>query len=221
DRYQVLGLSLKEIRLFDGNRDVLDEIELGTTLTETIAAAAEAEDREAHVRTLANRSGPTAGVRWGVGSKGETGDQDRERFFRTVDRIVFEHHSRPAAVPLLLAALPEHHHAFRRITRNGFLLDDGLDVHPDALSPAQLRERAWRAIEPHYLTRLAGLVEMFGQARSRELGTDDPAEAAYNAVAGRIATLLIDADRHVPAAIDPATGLIETDELTDPATDDL
>src|SRR5690606_27964237 len=125
DRYQVLGLSLKEIRLFDGNRDVLDEIELGTTLTETIAAAAEAEDREAHVRTLANRSGPTAGVRWGVGSKGETGDQDRERFFRTVDRIVFEHHSRPAAVPLLLAALPEHHHAFRRITRNGFLLDDG------------------------------------------------------------------------------------------------
>src|SRR5690606_15056197 len=38
DRYQVLGLSLKEIRLFDGNRDVLDEIELGTTLTETIAA---------------------------------------------------------------------------------------------------------------------------------------------------------------------------------------
>src|SRR5690606_40948125 len=67
-----------------------------------------------------------------------------------------------------------------------------LDVHPDALSPADLRERAWRAIEPHYLIRLDGLVEMFGRARSRELGTGDPSEAAYNAVAGRIATLLID-----------------------------
>lgn len=221
DRFQVLGLSLKEIRLFDGNRDVLDEVELETTLTETIAAAAEVEDREAHVRNLANGSGPTAGVRWGVGSKGETADKDRERFFRTVDRLVFERHSRPAGVPLLLAALPEHHHAFRRITRNGFLLEDGLKVHPSALSPAELREQAWRAIEPHYLTRLAGLVEMFGHARSRELGTSDPAEAAYNAVAGRVATLLIDADRHVPARIDPATGFIETDDPADPSTDDL
>src|SRR5690606_31824490 len=93
-------------------------------------------------------------------SKREKGDTDRERFFRIVDRVVLEHHSRPAGVPLLLAALPEHHHPFRRITRNGFLLDDSLDVHPDALSPADLRERAWRAIEPHYLIRLDGLVEM-------------------------------------------------------------
>lgn len=221
DRYQVLGLSLKEIRLFDGNRDVLDEVELGTTLTETIAAAAETEEREAHVRGLTKGAGPTAGVRWGVGGKREKGDTDRERFFRIVDRVVLEHHSRPAGVPLLLAALPEHHHPFRRITRNGFLLDDSLDVHPDALSPADLRERAWRAIEPHYLIRLDGLVEMFGRARSRELGTGDPSEAAYNAVAGRIATLLIDADRHVPARIDPDTGFIETDDLADPATDDL
>ena len=221
DRYQVLGLSLKGIRLFDGNRDALDEVELDTTLTETIAAAAEAEEREAHVRTLANRSAPTAGVRWGVGAKGEKADKDRERFFRTVDRLVFEHHSRQAGVPLLLAALREHHNAFRRITRNGFLLEDGLDVHPDAMSIAELRQRAWRAIEPHYLTRLAGLVEMFGHARSRELGTSDPAEAAYHAVAGRVATLLVDADRHVPARIDPATGFIEADDLADPSTDDL
>jgi len=220
-RYQVLGLDLKGIRLFDGNRDVLDEVELETTLAETITAAAEAEEREAHVRTLANASGPTAGVRWGVGSKGEKNDKDRERFFRVVDRLVLEHHSRPSGAPLLLAALPEHHHAFRRVTRNGFLLDDGLDAHPDVLSQVELRERAWRAIEPHYLTRLAGLVEMFGNARSRELGTSDPAEAAYHAVAGRIATLLIDADRHVPARIDPATGFIETSDLADPETDDL
>lgn len=221
DRYQILGLSLKEIRLFDGNRDVLDEVELEPALTETIAAAAEREDRETHVRTLANGSGPTAGVRWGVGSKAGTADKDRERFFRTVDRVILEHHSRPAGVPLLLAALPEHHHAFRRITRNGFLLEDGLDVHPDALSTAELRERAWRVLEPHYLTRLAGLVEMFERARSRELGTGDPAEAAYNAVTGRVATLLVDADRHLPGRIDPTTGFIETDDLADPTTDDL
>src|SRR5690606_26514994 len=75
DRYQVLGLSLKAIRLFDGNRDVLDEVELAPDVAATIAAAAEAEDREAHARTLGKSSGPTAGVRWGVGAKGEKADK--------------------------------------------------------------------------------------------------------------------------------------------------
>src|SRR5690606_13149846 len=109
----------------------------------------------------------------------------------------------------------------RRVSHNGFLLEDGLDVHPDALSAHDLRDRAWRAVEPHYLIRLAGLVEMFGMARSKELGTGDLSDAAYNAAAGRVATLLIDADRHVPGRIDTATGDIELDTLADPQTDDL
>jgi hypothetical protein len=29
---------------------------------------------------------------------------------------VFEHHSRRSGLPLILAALPEHHHLFRRVS---------------------------------------------------------------------------------------------------------
>lgn len=221
DRYQVLGLSRKKIRLFDGNRYVLDEVEL-EPLVDEINAATETHGKEAHAIVWTHGSGSsTASVRSGQGSKADNLDKDTERFFRAVDRAVFEHHSRPAGVPLLLAALPEHHSPFRGISRNGFLLDDALDVHPDAVSLDELRDRAWRAVEPHYLTRLAGLVEMFGMARSRELGTADPSDAAYNAVAGRVGTLLIDADRHLPGRIDVETGGIELDNLADPETDDV
>jgi hypothetical protein len=222
DRYQVLGLSRKEIKLFEGNRDVLDEIELEPAAARAISDAAEDRADETYTRVWTHGAGPSsAGVRLGVGSKADKVDKDTERFFRAVDRAVLEHYSRPSALPLLLAALPEHHAAFRAVSRNGFLLDDALDVYPDALSQEELTRRAWSVIEPHYLTRLAGLVEMFGTARSRELGTSDPAEAAYSAAAGRVATVLIDADRHVPGRIDAATGYIVADELDDPATDDL
>jgi hypothetical protein len=104
-------------------------------------------------------------------------------------------------LPLLLAALPENQSRFRALSRNPFLLAEGIDADPEALPAEALRERAWRVLEPHYLARLAGLVEMFGAARARELGTDDPDEAADGAAAGRVSTLLLAAERE-DAALD-------------------
>ena len=76
-------------------------------------------------------------------------------------------------------------------------------MHPDAMSLDALRERAWAVMEPHYLTRLAGLIEMFGAARAKELGDDDIEKVAVSAVAARVGTLLTETDRHVPGRIDP------------------
>ena len=73
-------------------------------------------------------------------------------------------------MPLLLAALPEHRHLFRSISRNPFLAAEAIDVYPDDLSIDALRERAWALMLPHYLKRLGGLVERFGAARSVGLG---------------------------------------------------
>ena len=101
------------------------------------------------------------------------------------------------------------------------LLEDGVETHPDALSLKELRKQAWEVIEPHYLARLAGLVEMFGVAQSRELGAGDLAQAMRAAVSGRVTTLLIEADRRILGHVDPATGGIEFDNSADPVVDDL
>jgi hypothetical protein len=208
DRYHVLGLSRQEVKLFEGNRDALDEIELDPAVPRTIADALGRERKESHVSVWtyhAGAGGPQAGagVQHGQGGeKAEEMERDTKKFFRAVDRAILERHSRPSGVPLLLAALPEHHGHFRRLSRNPFLLADGIDVHPDALSSSGLRERAWRVLEPHYLARLAGLVEMYGVARSRELGTDDLEDAAAGAAGGRVATLLLEAERTDPEVDD-------------------
>lgn len=124
-------------------------------------------------------------------------------------------------MPVLLAALPEHHHLFRTVSRNPFLMADAIDAYPGALSMDELRERAWQIILPHYLARLSGIVERFGAARANGLGSADLAEIARAGAAGRLSTLLIEADRETPGHFDPVSGAIEFAPLNNPRVDDL
>ena len=157
----------------------------------------------------------------GHGGKKDEVDSDAEQFFRAVDRAVLEHHSRPSGLPLILAALPEHHDLFRRISHNPFLIAEGLTINPDVLPIDELRERAWQVVEPQYQARLAELSEEFEQARSKGLGNDDLAQVAQAATAGRVATLLIEADRQIAGRLDGATGRVEVADLSHPQVDDL
>lgn len=221
DRYHVLGVGREKINFFEGNRDALEEVELDPAVPRIPSEASQGEAKEFHISAWAASTG-TPGVHFSKGSKSDIEDNDATRFLRAVDRAILEHYSRPTRLPLILAALPENQSFFRRITRNPFLIPDEVTVHPDALTIDALRERAWAAMEPHYHTRLAGLVEMFGAARAKELGDDDLERVAASAIAARVGTLLTEADRHIPGRIDPGTGAaVFGGEAVDDVLDDI
>lgn len=224
DRYQVLGLSRKAMKLFEGDRDALDEIEPAPGVPRTITEALGEELTEPHqtVASYGGVGGSSQPMHHGHGGKESEVGTDAERFFRAVDRAILEHHSRPSGLPLILAALPEHHHVFHEVSRNPFLIEESIGIHPDAASSIDdLRQRAWALVEPRYLARLADLVERFGNARSKGLGGDELEQVAKAVVGGRVATLLIEARREVPGRIDAETGSIEFDDLADPEVDDV
>ena len=145
----------------------------------------------------------------GQGSRKDERDVDLERFFRAVDRAILEHHSKPSGLPLILAALPEHHAPFRRVSHNRHLLDDGIEANPDALTDEQLRERAWRCMEPVYLQRLQLMVDRYGAARGANRGDDALPQVALAAVVGRVDVLLLERDRQVEGRMDPASGVLQ------------
>ena len=213
DRFQVLSINRRDMRLFEGNRDALDEIDLAAEFprTATDVLGDERPESEGQVHSYgtgpaaagagANR-GPggtkTGGARHGHGSKKDVIDQQTERFFRAVDRAVIERYSKPSGLPLILAALPEYHAPFHSISHNAQLVESGIDINPEALSIDELRTRAWQVLEPVYLERLAGLVERFGSSRAAQLGDDRLPQVAKAAAAGRIETLLLEAQRQAP-----------------------
>lgn len=222
DRFQILGLSRHEIKLFEGNRYALDEVDLAPGVPRTITAALGEELTEPH-QTVASYGGTNLGssMRHSHGGKKDETDIDADRFFRAVDQAILQHHSRPSDLPLLLAALPEHHGIFRQISKNPFLVDEGIKIHPDALPLDELRERAWQIVEPQYQERLAKLADEFALAKSKGLGLDELQKVAEAAATGRIETLLIEADRKIAGRLDAATGRIQKDDLSDPKLDDL
>jgi hypothetical protein len=222
-RYQVLGLSLHKIRLFEGEREDLAEIELAPGVPRTITDALGDELTEPHhtVSSYGGVGGARSPMHHGQGGKKDEADIDAERFFRAVDRAVAEHHSRPSGLPLILAALPEHHHRFHEVSHNPLLLTPGIDVNPDALTLEQLGQRAWQAVEPQYLARQMRWADEFGAARAKGLGSDDLAAVAEAAAAGRVGVLLVEAERQIAGHLDARTGRIVADDLDHPQIDDV
>ena len=220
DRYQILGFNRHEAKLYEGNRDALDEVELADGVPRTLEHALGDELTEPYT-TVASYGGSGQAMHHGQGQKKDEVEIDNERFFRAVDRAVLEHHSRPSGLPLMLAALPEHHDLFHKVSHNPFLMSDGIKLDPQSISADRLRAEAWQVMEPHYSERLAKLVDNFEQARSRQLGSSDLSDVARALVAGRVGMLLIEANRQVAGKLDSASGSIEFGELAQPDVDDL
>jgi Bacterial archaeo-eukaryotic release factor family 3 len=144
----------------------------------------------------------------GHAAAGDDAKLDQERFFRAVDRAIWERVSRDSGLPLVLVALPEQQAAFRAIFNNPQLLSTGVDHGPAGLSDRQLLEKAWACVEPAYLARLQKFAEDFNVALSRGQATDDLDAAGRAAHAGRVGILLIEADRAVPGRLDPDSGTV-------------
>ncbi len=222
DRYQVLCLNHREIQLFEGNRDRLDEIELAPAVAQTITEALGTELTPPH-QTVASYGGVSLGsnMRHGHGSKKDELDIDEDRFFRTVDRAITEHHSRPSGLPLILAALSQYHTPFRKISHNPFLMPNGIQVDATSLAIEQLRQRAWEIKEQELRSRLKKLTVEFEEAKAKGLGTDDVVAAARAATDSRVASLLVEADRQIQGHLDQNSGRVTFSDLGGPQYDDL
>lgn len=158
----------------------------------------------------AGRAGTTA-VHGGVGSKHDDVDADTEIFLRHVDEIVVEQASRPTGLPLVLVAGPRVAASFRGLSRNDCLLDDHVPRDPHLMSPDDLAAAVAPVFAAAAAARSSREVLAYRQARDHELAAGDLADVGRAAVAGRVATLLIEADRFERGHFDRATGAVEFD----------
>lgn len=225
DRFQLLAITRDHVRLFHGNRDSVDEIVLHAAVPRTLIEALGEEVTEAHTAFNSvgqlGHGGAQIAMHAGSGSRKDEIDKDTERFFRVVDRAILEHHAKHAGLPMVLAALPEHHALYREVSHNALLLPDAIAGNPDAFSPDELRQKAWEIVEPRYTARLQGYMDEYGAGLPRGLASDALSDVAMAALGGRVRTLLVDDDRVVPGRVDRATAQVSHGQLDDPHVDDI
>lgn len=224
DHFHVLGLTLHDIRLFEGNRHSLSEVELTADTPKTITEALGDELTAKHttVDSYGGIGGESSPMHHGHGGKKEETEKDAERYFRVVAGAIYEHYSKPSGWPLILAALPEHHSLFQKVNKNPLLLSKGIAINPSSVSPDTLAKMAWEIMEPEYNLKLETLVDRFEQARANGKGSDDYKEVAVAAVEGRVDTLIVEADRIIAVRVtNLVTGNTQKKDLSNPKVDDL
>lgn len=221
DRYQLLGLNRNEFALYEGNRYGFEEIELDPDTPRTIKDVL-GDDYTPKYLTAGTYAGADGvGAFHGHGGRKDEIDKLTRRFFRHVDRFVWENYSRPSGLPLILVSLAEHHPVFQEISRNPLLMKDGLKIAFDALSMEELKDNVWEKIEYLYLDKTKKLVDDFKAAWSKFMAADDLVQIARAAWANRVATLLVESDRIIPGRVSPASGEIVRGDLQHPEYDDV
>jgi len=219
DRFQILCASLSDVQFYEGNRHSIIGIDLPSDFPKTIDEALGEEHTERYA-TSTSLSGPgKANLQHGQGTKKEEADKDAERFFRIIDKLIYEKYSKISGLPLILAALPEHHYLFHKISRNPMLLSKGIMINPKSASLEKLKDLAWEIFEPGYNSKVEKLVARFEEATSHGLGSDNINKIARAATDGRVDILLTESGKIIPGNL--FEHQVEKGNLRQPGVDDV
>lgn len=195
-RFYVLALSQKRVRLLEGTRDRVAELDL-EGVPESLAAALWADDPERvlQVRTLGRgaQSGTTGAMfhGHGIGSDAEA-KQDLQRYFQKVDRGLHDFLA-DKDIPLLVAGVDYLLPIYRDANTYPHLLDAGLLGNPDTLTARELHERAWDIVMPFFAQAQEERAERYRALAGRQdkLASSAVTRVVPAAYEGRVDTLFV------------------------------
>lgn len=224
DRFNVLTLTSREAHIYEGRFiagavDPLEPLELEPVPLRGVAEPAgqplnrsSVIDDELLQPHRMRRQMNTAGtVHGGFRGKQDDIDADTEIFFRHVDELIRERVSLPGGLPLLLVALPELAAVFRGLSQNRLLLEDYVPKDVHLLPRAEIAKLVQPVFAADRCRRIDRERRLFELARDRGLAAGDLEGIARAAVAGRVATLLVEEGRFEPGWLDRTTGAIQGD----------
>lgn len=218
DRYHVLTLTSERVRLYVGDRDGLSEVHLGPDVPLTINEALGRELGERHFTRSNSGNTPRSIPHTTIHDEEEI---DLERFFRIVDRSVIQHASHPSGLPVILVGLPEQVSTFMRVKHNPNVLLESVGTFPESLDMKALVERSWSIMEPYIQRQSKHLIDNYHEHAAHARGLDHINDIATAAFAGRVETLMVDANKQVAGALDLTHERVDYDSTAQPASGDV
>lgn len=207
-QYFVLAISMNRVRLFEGTRHALDEIDLESDVPAGLADAVghDVEQRALQFHTgtggAAGQAGSRAAVFHGQGAGSDDEQAEIEQYVLRVDKAITKMLDSPAP-PLVLACTEPIRGEYRKLSAYPNLVDDDVEGNHDETSADELHRQAWPVVE-----RLFRSEQEKRRSRLEELsGTDrtckGPVEILRAAQQGRVDTLFIPGDSRRWGTFDP------------------
>lgn len=219
--YHLLLLNRESIRLFEGHENRLEELPIG-----------DIEDAPINIETALGTEKEGGNLSFGTygGSQGGRGttpsfhghnelseekDIDRERYFRMVDKFVFDHYSNEKELPLIVYSVEENQAVFREISSNKYLSDTGINGSAANLKTNEIEKRVAQTLDEiiaHQRNELLDELRETSPENRIEYIPDDLTSAALQ---GRIEKLYVQKGFEIPGTITNEGRYDPNDEIND------
>jgi hypothetical protein len=226
-RYYILAMSQNAIRLLEGTRYSVQELELPEHVPASLAETLAYEEAENEVSFYRSSSGASVGkggrkaaIFYGQG----VGHDDRKdhllRYFQQIDRGLHEL-LKNESTPLVLAGTEYLFPIYRQANTYPYLLAQGVPGNPDKLSSDVLHEEAWAVVQPYFQKvqerAAAQYRDNVGTART----SNDIREIMPAAYYGQIGSLFVAIDQELWGNFDPTSNTMHVHKEARFRDDDL
>jgi hypothetical protein len=205
--YFILAISQDEVRLFEGTRYGVSQIDLPNGTPESLEAALRFDDPQKQLQMHTAQSGKGDAMFHGQGS-GE--DQQKvwiEQYLNRVDtglKDIF----REQQAPLVLAGVDYLLPIYHKVSEYAHIMEAGITGSPEHLRPEELQEQAWPIVEAYFRQETEKAVAQYQQLAGTDQATDNLDEIVAAAFNGRVDKLVLSVDAQVWGAFDHETGMV-------------
>ena len=221
-RYYILAISQNEVRLFEGTRHGVGQIDLPDETPESLTEALKLDDpqKQLQVRTGTSQGAVGAGMFHGQGPGEEEQKVWIERYLNLVDSGLEEiFHEQQA--PLILAGVDYLLPIYRKVSEYANIMPEGITGSPEHLRPEELQDQAWPIVEPHFRQETEKIVAQYQQLAGTGKATDNVEEIVAAAFYGRVDSLVLAVDTEVWGIFNRDTGKVVHYQEDQSKEDDL
>jgi hypothetical protein len=207
--YYILAISQDEVRLFEGTRYGVGQIDLPEKTPASMETALRLDDKQKQLQVHkgTSRSEAGHGMFHGQGPGEEEKKVLIEQYLNLVDTGLKEIF-REQQAPLVLAGVDYLLPIYHKVSEYANIMKEGITGSPEHLRPEELQEQAWPIVEAFFRQETEKAVEQFQQHASTEQATDSVEEIVSAAFNGRVEKLVLSVEAQAWGSFDPETGKV-------------
>jgi len=223
EQFYILALSKNQLKLFQGTRYTIRELDLPedtpTSLAEAIKYDVPERQQQFHTKTSPDASGRAA-VFHGQGSGVDDERTNLLRYFRKVDKSVSKLLQNQQA-PLVLAGVKYHFPVYQEANTYPHLIDEGVEGNPEPVHPHDLHEQAWKLVHPYFRQTRHEATQQYKRLSNTDQALKDLRRIIPAAHYGQVDTLFVALGHRQWGKFDPDTQTVQLHAQAEIGDEDL
>ncbi len=217
DVFYALALSKHRVMLYKVARCTLEHVKT-PDMPGTIEEALKYDDPERQVQFHSgtpagtSREGKRSAMYHGQGVNSNDDDDEVERFFRIVNRVVHRTLGKNHYAPLVLAAIGEYHALYRKVNTYDRMVETGVMHNPFDMSGEEFHHSVWEAVSPVFMKKRNKLKDHFRDVMGTGGSSAKIEQVVPAAYDGRVEALFVNAGETVEGQLNTETGSVEDGE---------